>query len=86
MKLIFLSAPFAHTSSSPHLTTYRHQKMNDMVRQAMKDIGVQIVDATAVTKSMWEAAWDGLRYSENVVSMVSQLLLNAIVPSGIDVM
>ena len=55
----------------------------------MKKLGVPVADATIVTQSMWEAAYDGLHYlrgsndnwNGHISNMVTQMILNTIFPT-----
>jgi hypothetical protein len=101
MQLLWYAAPFvlsqAH-AGTPHVTTHRVLAMDRAARHAMTKIGVPILDATMMTQSQWEAAYDGLHYlrgsndnwNGNVAVMVFHAGLNAIFPdcdssnSGVD--
>jgi hypothetical protein len=65
IRMFWYAAPFVFSpahAGTEWVTTHRVLKFDRMCREAMKAIGVPIVDATAVTQSMWEAAYDGLHY------------------------
>jgi hypothetical protein len=95
MRMVFFGAPYifsqAHAGTD-YVTTHRHQKIDEYAREQMEKIGVPVVDGGAITKSMWESAYDGLHYlrgsSDNwygsVSTMVSQAVLNAIFPDCTD--
>ncbi len=65
MKLIWFTPPFifsqAHAGTD-YVTTHRQQTYDRYIQQKMREIGVPILDGTAITKSHWEAAYDGLHY------------------------
>ncbi len=91
MKLIWFTPPFifsqAHAGTD-YVTTHRQQTYDRYVRNKMESIGVPIVDASAITKGQWEAAYDGLHYFMgandlwygSVSTMVFQAILNIIFP------
>ena len=63
--MFWYAAPFVFSpahAGTDYVSTHRVLKFDRMCREAMKAIGVPIVDATAVTQSMWEASWDGVHY------------------------
>jgi hypothetical protein len=65
IRMFWYAAPFVFSpahAGTDYVSTHRVLKFDRMCREAMKAIGVPIADATAVTQSMWEAAYDGLHY------------------------
>jgi hypothetical protein len=65
LRLLWFAAPFVFSpahAGTDYVSTHRVLKFDRMAREAMQKIGVPIADATAITQSMWEAAWDGLHY------------------------
>jgi hypothetical protein len=91
MRLIFYGAPYIFSQAHPgtdYVTTYRHQVYDRYVREALEGIGAEVVDGGAITKSMWESAYDGLHYcrgsSDNLYGSVSlmeyHVVLNTIFP------
>ena len=91
MKLIWFTPPFifsqAHAGTD-FVTTHRQQTYDRYVQQKMREIGVPIADGTAITKAMWEGAYDGLHYLRgsadnwfgSVSSMVFQMIWNVVFP------
>ncbi len=89
MKLIWFTPPFIFSQAhegTPFVTTYRQQTYDRHVQGKMREIGVPIADGSSITKSMWEAAYDGLHYYRgggdnwhgSVSSMVFQAIMNVI--------
>jgi hypothetical protein len=78
----------AHAGTD-YVTTHRVLTFDRMCRDAMTKIGVPILDATMITQSFWESAYDGLHYlrgnSDNwnghTSQMVFHVLLNGIFPT-----
>ncbi len=65
LRLLWFAAPFVFSpahAGTDYVSTHRVLKFDRMAREAMQKIGVPIADATAITQSMWEAAYDGLHY------------------------
>ena len=92
MKMIWLSPNFVFTPAhegTDYVTTFRHQFYDEYARQEMRKIGIPIVAGSEITKSQWEAAYDGLHYlrgaNDNwngcVANMVFQAVMNVVFPS-----
>ena len=65
MRLLWFAAPYVFSpahAGTDYVSTHRVLKFDRMAREAMQKIGVPIADATMITQSMWEAAYDGLHY------------------------
>jgi hypothetical protein len=65
IRMFWYAAPFVFSpahAGTDYVSTHRVLKFDRMCREAMKAMGVPIADATAVTQSMWEGAYDGLHY------------------------
>jgi hypothetical protein len=87
--LLWFAAPFVFSpahAGTDHVSTHRVLTFDRMAREAMQKIGVPIADATAVTQSMWEAAWDGLHYlsgsNDNWNGHISNMVFQARGQSG----
>ena len=85
---MWLSPPFTLSAAHPgkeYVTTYKMLKFDAYAREAMKAIGVPIIDTTVVTRSMWESAHDGIEYRRGTAgqtaAMMFQTALNAIFPT-----
>jgi hypothetical protein len=91
LRLIWFAAPFVFSpahAGTEHVSTYRVLTFDRMCREAMKAMGVPIADATAVTQSMWEAAWDGLHYlsgsNDNWNGQVSNMVFQVGMPYALE--
>lgn len=69
------------------ITMHRTEEFTRMAQDLMVSLGFPIVDAANLTRSRWEAPFDGLHYAANigmdqwgsqVASMMYQLVMNAI--------
>ena len=95
IRLFWFAAPFVFSpahAGTDYVSTHRVLKFDRMAREAMQKVGVPIADATMITQSMWEAAYDGLHYLHfqygsyddwrgHISNFVFQVIWNAIFPT-----
>jgi hypothetical protein len=70
-----------------YVTSHRIQAFARLTESMMREAGADILDIVNVTRSRWEASWDGLHmaarldgdnWGSQVASMVYQIVLNAV--------
>ena len=92
MQLIYVAPNFIYSpahAGTEYVTLYRHQTYNALARRRMEAMGIPVVDGSAITKSHWESAYDGLHYLQersgqwrgSVANMVHQVVMNVIFPT-----
>lgn len=94
VKLIWIAAYTTFERARPsaindYVTLHRTELFTRLTQDMMKSIGVPIVDAANLTRSRWEATWDGMHFAamlqgdnwgSQVASMFYQMVLNTMFP------
>ena len=65
MRVLWYAAPFTYSpahAGTDWVTTHRVLTMDRYAQAVVRDIGVDVIDATIVTQSQWESSYDGLHY------------------------
>jgi hypothetical protein len=88
--MLWYSAPFTYSPAhdgTPWVTTHRVLAMDRYAQRIARSMGFAVIDATSVTQTQWESAYDGLHYLKGrfddrwhgkIAGMVFQVALNAV--------